>query len=244
MEKIDKIESFHKGIRNILSKEIKETRKDLEEKVSKIEIDIKEIDEKIMTYVKVDDKPDLIVNELLEYSAKIQELEKDTDIHKNKDEKLGNLRTLKSELGVKLSSILEEIQRVINQEIVKINEIIDDKENPPFFEIKDNKYKLYKPNDTGTGTSKLNLIIFDLAILKLTKLPLLVHDSILFKDIGNERIERLISYYSQYEKQIFIAIDEHKKYGDAVKILEENKIIKLDKNSTLYNKIWSKKSNE
>jgi biopolymer transport protein ExbD len=73
---------------------------------------------------------------------------------------------------------------------------------------------------------------------------MLVHDSILFKDIGNKRIERLIKYYTTHDKkQIFIAIDEHKKYNNAVKILEQNKVIKLDKNNTLYNKIWSNKSN-
>jgi hypothetical protein len=146
-------------------------------------------------------------------------------------------------LEKKLSLILEEIKEVINNQMSKINERIDKGNNPPIFEIKNNKYNLLKPNDTGTGTSKLNLIIFDLAILYLTKLPLLVHDSILFKDIGNERIERLISYYCEYEKQIFIAIDEHKKYDNAVKILEQNKIIKLDKNNTLYKKIWSNKNN-
>lgn len=243
IEKIDKIESFHKGIRKILSKEIKEIKKDLEEKISKIKIEIEVIDEKIMSYVKVDDKPNLIVNELLEYSTKIKELEKDNEIHKEKDEKLANLRTLNSELSLKVSFILEEIKKVINQEIVKINEIIDDKSNPPIFETKDNTYKLYQPNDTGTGTCKLNLIIFDLAILKLTKLPLLIHDSILFKDIGNRRIESLISYYTKFDKQIFIAIDEHKKYGNSVQILEQNKVIKLDQKNTLYHTIWSMNAN-
>ncbi len=243
IKKIDKIEKFHKGIRKILSNEIEKTKKDLEEKISEIELEIKEIDEKIINFLNVDDKPDLIVNELLDYSAKIKELEKDTGIYEDKNEHLDNLRTLKDELEEKLILILKKIREAINQEIVKINEKIDDKNNPPIFEIENNKYKLYKPNDTGTGTSKLNLIIFDLVILKLTKLPLLVHDSILFKDIGNERIERLISYYSQFEKQIFIAIDEHKKYNKVVNILEENKVIKLDKNSTLYHKIWSNKSN-
>ena len=244
IKKVDEIENFHRGIKNILSKEIEATKKDLEKKISKIEIEIEVIDKKIVDLLKVDNEPNLIVDELLEYSTKIKELEKDINLYEDKHEKLDNLKTLKDELEKKLSSILEEIKEAINKQISKINEKIDAKNNPPIFEIKSNGYSLFKPNDTGTGTSKLNLIIFDLAILELTKLPFLVHDSILFKDIGNERIEKLINYYAQFEKQIFIAIDEHKKYENVVQILEQKKVIKLDKNNTLYNKIWSSKSND
>ena len=239
IKEVNKIETFHKGLKTILSKEIKKTKIDLEEKVLKIKIEINEIDKKISTLINIDNQPDLIVNELLEYSAKIKDLEKDTSIHKDKDEKRNNLKILKEKLKLKLSLIIQEIKELINDEISKINKKIDDTNNPPNFDIENDKYKLYKPNDTGTGTSKFNLVIFDLAILKLTELPLLIHDSLLFKDIGNERIENLINYYNKYEKQIFIAIDEHKKYTKAIKILEENTVIKLDKNNTLYNKIWN-----
>jgi len=244
IKELDKIETFHQGIKTILSKEIKKSKKDLEEKILKIQIETNKIDKKISSLLNIDNQPNLIVNELLEYSAEIKELEKDTTIYEDKNEKIDNLKVLKEKLKEKLTVILNEIKELINNEILKINKKIDNTNNSPTFDIENNKYKLYKPNDTGTGTSKFNLIIFDLAILKLTKLPLLVHDSILFKDIGNARIESLIDYYNKYEKQIFIAIDEHNKYTKVIKILEENKVIKLDKNNTLYNKIWSNKVNE
>ena len=242
IEKIDKVESFHNGIKTILSKEIKKQKKDLEGKISEIEIELREIDVKIAQLLKTDNKPDFITDELLEYSAKIKELEENNKLYDEKNTKLSNIRTLKKELEESSKLIIKEIQENINTEIANINKLIDDKNNPPIFKIENNKYYLYKPNDTGTGTSKLNLIMFDLAILKLTRLPFLVHDSILFKDIGNERIEKLISYYNQYKKQIFIAIDEHKKYKNIIEILENKKVIKLNKTNTLYNKIWSDKS--
>jgi len=242
IEKIDKVESFHNGIKTILSKEIKKQKEDLEGKISEIEIELREIDVKIAQLLKTNNKPDFITDELLEYSAKIKELEENNKLYDEKNTKLSNIRTLKKELEESSKLIIKEIQENINTEIANINKLIDDKNNPPIFKIENNKYYLYKPNDTGTGTSKLNLIMFDLAILKLTRLPFLVHDSILFKDIGNERIEKLISYYNQYKKQIFIAIDEHKKYKNIIEILENKKVIKLNKTNTLYNKIWSDKN--
>ena len=245
IKKIDKIEGFHKKIKTILSKEIESRKIYLEEQISELETEIKIIDKKIASYLKVDDKSDLIVNELLDYTTKLKELEKDTNLFKDKKDKLQSINTLKEEVSIKISIILDEINKEINTKIVDISKKIDDKKNPPIFDLEEKKYKLYKPNDTGTGTSKLNLIIFDLSILELTVLPMLVHDSILFKDIGNKRIERLIKYYTTHDKkQIFIAIDEHKKYTNVVEVLEKNKVIKLDKTNTLYNKIWSDKSVE
>ena len=244
IKKIDKIEGFHKKIRTILSKEIESRKIYLEEHISELETEIKIIDEKIATYLKVDDKPNFIINELLEYTTILKELEKDTSLFKDKKEKGKRKKALEEELSTKISIILDEIKKEINEKIVDINKKIDDEKNSPMFDLEKNKYKLYKLNDTGTGTSELNLIIFDLSILELTVLPMLVHDSILFKDIGNKRVERLINYYTTHDKkQIFIAIDEHKKYTNVVEILEKNKVIKLDKVNTLYNKIWSNKSN-
>lgn len=245
IQKIDKIEGFHKKIKNILSKEIESRKAYLKEQILELETEIKIIDEKIATYLKVDDKSDLIVNELLEYTTRLNELEKDTNLFKDKSDKLEKNRNLKKELSTKISNILDEIKKEINKKIVDISKKIDDDKNPPVFDLKENRYKLYKPNDTGTGTSKLNLIIFDLSILELTVLPMLVHDTVLFQDIGNKRIERLINYYTKHDKkQIFIAIDEHKKYTNVTEVLEKNKVIKLDKTNTLYIKIWSDKSVE
>ena len=87
----------------------------------------------------------------------------------------------------------------------------------------------------------MNLILFDLAILKLTNLPLLAHDSILFKNVGNDVMEKLIKFYNIHEKQIFISIDEHKKYAEVSDILKNQQVIKLDKENTLFSKIWNKK---
>jgi hypothetical protein len=54
-------------------------------------------------------------------------------------------------------------------------------------------------------------------------------------------MESLIGLYNKSTKQIFISIDEHKKYTNAATILEDKKVIKLDSNKTLFSKIWNNK---
>ena len=85
------------------------------------------------------------------------------------------------------------------------------------------------------------MILFDLAIFDLTNLPLLVHDMIVFKNIGIDTMESLIGLYNKNRKQIFISLDEHKKYTNVITILENKKVIKLDSEKTLFSKIWNNK---
>jgi hypothetical protein len=39
------------------------------------------------------------------------------------------------------------------------------------------------PHDNGTGKSLAGLIGFDLAMLSMTKLPMAIHDSVIYKNI-------------------------------------------------------------
>ena len=64
-----------------------------------------------------------------------------------------------------------------------------------------------------------------------TKLPALAHDSLLFKNIGDEPVEKIIKLYTTFEKQIFIAFDKDTAYSDEAKeILNKSTVIRLDEN--------------
>lgn len=54
----------------------------------------------------------------------------------------------------------------------------------------------------------------DIATLLEKALPLLVHDSVLLKQISNESIEKIFELYSQSEKQIFVSIDKDTSYTE------------------------------
>ena len=80
-----------------------------------------------------------------------------------------------------------------------------------------------------------------MAFAETTALPFLIHDSVLFKNIQNDAVAKLINLYESTGKQVFIAIDEIEKYGDsAAKKLKDKKVIELNNNSVLYIRDWRK----
>jgi hypothetical protein len=69
------------------------------------------------------------------------------------------------------------VEKAINAEMERINnELYTERFNAPTIHFTDSNYNFFTPNDTGTGIAYKGLVVFDLAIMHLTKLPILVHD--------------------------------------------------------------------
>jgi len=241
IKKINEIEGFHNKIKKILASEIQQNKNDIQEKLDLVQQDIEVIDNKIEHLIENKNSSKEIMKQLYELTLELNDLKETNKTHKTKKQKLQDIRTTKEELEVTLETIVSEIKMLLNNQIQDINKTIYMSETSLVFNLESSKYSLTNPDDTGTGTSYMNLVMFDLAILNISKLPILAHDSILFKNVGNDIMENLIEYYNTFEKQIFIALDEHTKYKNVLGILEIQKVIKLDSKNTLYKKIWNDK---
>lgn len=111
--------------------------------------------------------------------------------------------------------------------------------------LSNNKYTFETPNDTGTGTNYRGMLTYDFSLLKITKLPAIAHDSLLFPHISDENLSKIIELYaSEKEKQIFIAFDRYNNYGDhAAKLLKEHTVLTLDSGSqALFGSQWGTKN--
>ena len=87
----------------------------------------------------------------------------------------------------------------------------------PMINLSPSNYKVFCQNDTGMGTSFRALITFDLAMLGLTSLPFLIHDSLIFKQVEDESIDGIVELFnSENEKQLFIAMDKLPSYHENV----------------------------
>lgn len=241
IQEIDKIEGFHTKIKKILSSEIESAKKVIEAEIAYINDDIKQIDIKIAEYFKNDTNPKHIIDKVYELTLQLNILQNTNKFYQEKKGKVESIKSMKINLFEKLNLITAEIKEKINTKMLKMNKEIYSNDNSPILKIDDYKYSLNKPNDTGTGTGETSLILFDLAVFDLTNLPLLIHDMVVFKDIGIDTMEGLITLYNKNTKQIFISIDEHKKYTNIATILEGKKVIKLDSSNTLFTEIWNNK---
>ncbi|MBY0486745.1 MAG: DUF2326 domain-containing protein [Flavobacteriaceae bacterium] len=161
--------------------------------------------------------------------------------YKEKEQVISDLKQLNLDLEETISEILSNIEKEINTELIRINnEIHSGNKKTPKIKINKRSYIFDHQDNTGTGKAFSDLIEFDLVILKLTSLPFLIHDSILFKNIEDSAIDKIIEQYSTEKKQIFIALDGINKYSEnSKKMLFKNKVIQLNNSRKLFNKDWS-----
>lgn len=241
IQEINKIEGFHTKIKKILSSEIENSKKIIEAEITNVEEEIKTTDIKIAEYFKNDSSPKQIIEKVYDLTIQLNNLENTNKFYQEKENKKSSIKSMKINLLEKQNLITVQIENEINIKMLELYKKIYLNDNSPILSIKNHKYLLDKPNDRGTGTGEANLIIFDLAVFNLTNLPLLIHDMVVFKNIGIDTMESLISLYNQNSKQIFISLDEHKKYKNVLTILEDKKVIKLDTNNTLFTEIWKDK---
>jgi len=185
---------------------------------------------------------------LEEYAAKkgqIKAIEKENETYG----KLEELKAAAKEMEECLLALQEEqigfLQSTINVRIDKINDIVYQGEKPPpvLTIKKPNSYTFLTPDDTGTGTSYKGLVVFDLAVLQLTVLPALVHDSVILKQIADEPLERIFGLYSDTPKQVFIVLDKKGSYTPRTqRILEESTVLSLsDGGNELFGRYWNLK---
>ena len=73
----------------------------------------------------------------------------------------------------------------------------------------------------------------------LTRLPILVHDTVIFKNIENDSVSRFLPVYLETSKQSFIALDEIEKYGpETSAFLTAHRVLQLDTKNLLFIKDW------
>ncbi|MEQ9313519.1 MAG: DUF2326 domain-containing protein [Cytophagales bacterium] len=240
-EKIVEIESFHNKISSILTRELKATKKLLENENDLFIAKIEEIDLKISSLLENVSSPKYIVDKIYELTINSNKLKNENRFYQEKIDITKEVKEIESNIDNLIGDVLADIETAINKELVAINEIIHTKDKKvPKIKLGRKTYNYDHSSNTGTGKSYADLIEFDLAVLKLTELPFLIHDSILFKNIEDVAIDKIIEQYSKFENQIFISIDGINKYNeDSRRILSESKVLKLSKSRKLFNQDWS-----
>lgn len=239
-ERILEIEGFHSGIKKILKKEIEERKAKLESDLQQINAEINNIDRNLETVLSKVKDPTFIVDRVTNLGKRISQATQENEVFEKKINLETSTKKLTKEIEDSKLTEIASIQSEINSEIKKIVEITyGENRKAPSLNMTMTSYDYKIINDTGTGKAFANLIIFDQAIFKLTNLPILAHDSLLFKNIENPAVGKLIESYEATTKQSFIALDDIEKYGpNAVTILKAKAVVELTEKSMLYRKDW------
>ena len=240
-EKIETIETFHSKLSKILKTEFQNELEHINDKLSVINSEISEIDSKIEALLSNSGNPIKVVSRIYDLTYEAREMKTKNEAYERKEQFTQNISLWNSELEEKAKIVTNEIESLINASLVEFNnKVHDDSRTPPTFTISKDRYAFNLVKNTGTGKAFINLILFDLSIYSLTSLPILIHDSFLFKNIETSSIENLIVIYNTFiKKQTFIAIDEIGKYDlETQAILNSQKCIELDNSNLLFTKDW------
>lgn len=245
IEEIEKINKFHEGLvcelhKTILSQISKE--KKLLESIEKEEEAIKD---KIDSVIKLNNANKVVLDKLIELRKSVSDKEKAIANYKKRDDLKSEKKDANEMFEKTQNMILADIQNKLNNEISVLNEKVEGKEKQvPLCTLSSKSYTYQCPDDSGTGTNYKNLVVFDLAVLGLTKLPFLIHDTLLLKNIEKKRMDAIMELYSQEkDKQIFISFDQLVDYSPVTqKIVEEHKVLSLSPGGNeLFGRSWNQK---
>lgn len=243
---LEEVEAFHEKIATIFKHELQEENARLKKEIDDYNSIITDLENQLKHLVQ---NPKLSKIVLQKHADGLKELER---MRKENDafEKSSDLKEQKNcdkqkldDIKIKQFGILSD---TVNREMRRINDIIyGGKFNPPNLTFSGNTYCFFTPNDTGTGIAYKGLVVYDLAVLNLTKLPILVHDSVVLKQISDEAIESIMEQYTASGKQVVIALDKQDSYTKkTTQILEKNTVLKLASNGEeLFGRFWGQNSN-
>ncbi len=192
IRKLSDIEAFHRKISTIFKSEIRTEKEELLEALKEYDSIIAQLTEKLSQLVHNPNLSKIILQKHADALKKIEKMQRENEAYS----KHQALQEAKSSDAVRLSLAKSEqygiVEKQINIEMERINqEIYVEKYNAPTLHFNDSTYLFRTPNDTGTGIAYKGLVAFDLAIMKLTAIPILVHDSVVLKQISDEAIENI-----------------------------------------------------
>jgi len=243
---IEEIQNFHNQIAKILKKETEEELAKIEDKISENENNLIEAMQTLTNLSVPLSIPKKVLEQYASVSIQKNELEGQVCFYKNSEQISRKLKEIKIELDDKKNSILKEIAVKINQKLeelsVKVNG--DDSYAPCLNLNSASSYIFYAPNDSGTGTAYVSMVLYDLAILELTNLSFVIHDSILFKNLSDSRVIKVFEEYENSRKQIFVSFDKKNSYeSDSLKkTIENHTVIELYAGGgELFGRSWAKK---
>ncbi|MEN4559796.1 DUF2326 domain-containing protein [Pantoea agglomerans] len=245
IRKITEIELFHKDITKIMKDKLSVEKENLLENISLIKSEIESIDRELLQLVGSKQNSFYLLEKLLDLDSSLKNLKLQNDFYEQDCTAKENISLINAEIKVSLNSIITKIELSLNDSMEKfINLIYKNHPISPTIKFEDKDYKFKSGDDRGTGKGFANMLSLDLALLDLTILPVIAHDSLLFKNMDVPAFENLIYTYTSFEKQIFISVDEIRKYSkDTQTLLMESKFLKLDGNRLAFNKKWKSKNN-
>lgn len=244
LRKLYEVENYHKKLATILDEQFVAERQSVEMEISLLQSYIKELQKQITDLGFVGNLSKEFLDRHSEIKGKIDAIRLQNEAYLTLTDLQDAKRRADDMLKRGIEDILSEIERTLNDKMKEFNDtlFVDSRKAPQIRFREYNSYEFETPDDTGTGSNYKGMVVYDLAMLYLTALPTIAHDSLILKNISDGAVNGIMKIYAASKKQVFIAFDKQAAYRpDTQKILSDNTVLKLsDNNCELYGQSWNK----
>lgn len=243
LKHIAEIESFHKKVSAIFKQEVTGERKKLLSAIEEYNSIIEGYEIQLKELIQNPQLSKIVLQQHAEALKSIEKMRRDNEAYLRSEELKNQKRQDEERLSTIKNEQLAKIENQINIEMKRINDLLYKEEyNSPLIHFTDSGYLFTTPDDTGTGIAYKGLVVFDLAMLHLTLLPIVVHDSVVLKQISDDAIENIMNQYIACGKQTIIAFDKQQSYSKKTsELLERYSVLKLAPNGQeLFGRSWGK----
>jgi len=242
---LEDIQHFHIRIREILSNEAEQEAEELQKSVDQCDKEIADFQRRIDEAGYTREMTTRILSQGVSISREIEKKQEELDKLQHVKEFQENIKEAEKKMSDLISKewkAIRKMQKQINQAMEDYNSVVtEDRENAPFMGIgSDKTINFGTYGNTSESTAFKGLVLYDLAILKNTRLPVLIHDSNITRRINSTYIEKLFQMYETSKKQVFIAFDETDSMPEEIKkITDYAGRVHLSEEHRLYGKSWA-----
>ena len=245
VERLAQVEAFHQKIGGTVRKELKSELASAELELSALVRESLSLEQQIQTALNSKGMPNDLFKRLFDLKEITDKAIEENKYFEANAQLKEAIKISAHRLNEIYAKIFFDIESKINLKLKAFNKVVyGPTRNSSELQIKSaSSYSFSSPEDTGTGKSYAGLIGFDLAMLSLTKVPFVIHDSVVYKNIEVAAIKRILKILAAIKfKQIFLSFDEAKKFGfQAEQLLNKFTELRLSHDDLLYNKDWRDK---
>lgn len=248
---LERVEHFHKRIREILQQEAQEQVDKIQRVIVRYDSEIEMLKKRIQETGLTRKMAVATMSQCVEIQMQIERLQAENSVIEENIQKREERLKAEQELAQLLKTrkaAIDTLQGQINTRMQELYDAITGKKetSAPVLTINEDKTASFEtPGNTSEGSAFKGLVIYDLALLSLREhcTPALIHDSNILSRIEADYLAPILEQYRECGYQVFISMDKPKETSpEAQKILFDHPLLQLAAGGgrELYGRSWSK----
>ena len=210
IKRIEEIDAFHEKLCAVLAEEHTDALEDYRAELAEVQDEMARVETQISDLGGGEDYSVAFLRGFATVQGELERQESLLAEDLRRKAAAAQAKEDKRTLPEKEAAILGDIQTAVNEKLAALcRSVLGERAAPLRLEFPTNaSYSLGPSPGGGAGADGMSLVLFDLSVLALTKLPALIHDAHLLRGIAEPQRARLMNAYASVaDKQVFLASD-------------------------------------